>query len=163
MNQESSLKEKLILIVDDEIDILDTIEESLEMCELHKADNYHLALQYLQSYSYDVVVLDIMGVNGFDLLRKSVERGFPTIMLTAHALSPESLKKSIKLGAVSFLPKDNISELKDYLEDIAEHKGDSRWLKLFEKLGDYFNLRFGPDWKEKDIYFKELETELINK
>lgn len=160
MSVESHLKDKVILVVDDEPDVLETVEEELDMCLLHKATDYDTALQYLLSYTYDIVILDIMGVNGFELLKNAVSRGFPTVMLTAHALSPESLKKSIKLGAVSFLPKEKISELQSFLEDVALGEGKPVWKKLFDRLGGYFNKRFGPDWKEKDRFFKEFEQEL---
>ena len=119
MSTESPLKNKLVLVVDDEPDILESVGEELEMCILHKAKDYETALQYLLSYTYDIVILDIMGVNGFELLRNSVSRGFPTVMLTAHALTPDALKKSIKLGAVSFLPKEKIGELQSFLEDVV--------------------------------------------
>jgi len=160
MASESPLKDKTVLVVDDEPDVLETVEEELDICLVHKATDYDTALQYLLSYTYDIVILDIMGVNGFELLKNSVSRGFPTVMLTAHALSPESLKKSIKLGAVSFLPKEKISELKSYLEDVVLGEGRSAWQKLFDKMGDFFNKRFGPDWKERDKFFKEFEQEL---
>ena len=160
MISKSPLKDKVILIVDDEPDILKTIEEMLDMCMVHKAADYNTALQYIMSYTYDIVILDIMGVNGFELLKKAVSRGFPAVMLTAHALSPESLKKSIKLGAVSFLPKEKISELESYLEDVVMSGGKTSWRILFEKLGEYFNMSFGPDWQEKDRFFKEFEEEL---
>ena len=160
MTKESHLKDKVVLVVDDEPDVLETVEEELDMCLVHKATDYDTALQYLLSYTYDIVILDIMGVNGFELLKNSVSRGFPTVMLTAHALSPESLKKSIKLGAVSFLPKEKISELEHFLEDVVLGEGRPVWQKLFDKLGDYFNKRFGPDWKEKDRFFKEFEDQL---
>ena len=161
MNSKSPLKDKVILVVDDEPDVLETVEEALDMCLVHTAKDYDTALQYLLSYTYDVVILDIMGVNGFELLKNSVSRGFPTVMLTAHALTPESLKKSIKLGAVSFLPKEKMFELKDYLEDVVLSGGKSVWLKFFARLGAYFNKRFGPDWKEKDRFFKEFEESLL--
>ena len=120
MSEASALKDKIILVVDDETDVLDIVEEELDMCLVHKAADYDTALQYLLSYTYDIVILDIMGVNGFELLKTSVSRGYPTVMLTAHGLSPESLKKSIKLGAVSFLPKEKITELSTFLEDVGE-------------------------------------------
>lgn len=160
MSSESPLKDKLILVVDDEPDILETVEEHLDICQIHKATDYDTALQYILSYTYDVVILDIMGVNGFELLRHAVSRGFPTVMFTAHALSPESLKKSIKLGAVSFLPKEKIAELRVHLEDVILGGGESVWQKLFDRMGSYFNKKFGPDWKEKDKFFKEFEEEL---
>lgn len=149
-----------ILIVDDEPDILDTVEEELEMCLVHKARDYEAALQYLLSYTYDIVILDIMGVNGFELLKVAVSRGFPSVMLTAYALTPEALKKSIKLGAVFFLPKEKLPELRDFLEDIIQNGNKPSWMKFFDKLGSYFNRHFGPDWKEKDKFFKEFEESL---
>jgi DNA-binding response OmpR family regulator len=160
MDSENPLKDKLILVVDDEPDILETVEEHLDGCQLHKATDYDTALQYILSYTYDVVILDIMGVNGFELLKNSVSRGFPTVMFTAHALSPESLKKSIKLGAVSFLPKEKIAELRSHLEYVVLGNGKPVWQKLFDMMGSYFNKKFGPDWKEKDKFFKEFEEEL---
>ena len=117
MSPESPLKDRLILVVDDEPDILDIAEEELNMCIVHKAHDYYTGLQHLLSYSYDAVILDIMGVNGFDLLRVAASKGFPAVMLTAHAVTREALKKSIRLGAVSFLPKEKIVELRGFLED----------------------------------------------
>ena len=161
MPSESPLTDRLILVVDDEPDILDTVAEYLEGCQVHKATEYDTALQYILSYTYDVVILDIMGVNGFELLKHSVSRGFPTVMFTAHALSPESLKKSIKLGAVYFLPKEKIAELRSHIEDIVLGNGKSMWHNVFDKMGSYFSKKFGPDWKEKDRFFREFEKELI--
>jgi DNA-binding NtrC family response regulator len=160
MSDQNPLKDKIILAVDDEPDVLETIEEELDMVLLHKATDYDTAIQYLLSYTYDVVILDIMGVNGFELLKTSVSREFPTVMLTAHAVTPEALKKSMKLGALSFLPKEKISELRSFLEDIVTNRGASLWQKLFDRLGEYFNKRFGPDWREKDRFFKEFEEEM---
>jgi CheY-like chemotaxis protein len=160
MSSESHLKDKVILVVDDEPDVLETVEEELDMCLMHKATDFDTAQQHLLSYTYDIVILDIMGVDGFELLKTSVSRGFPTVMLTAHALSPESLKKSIKLGAVSFLPKEKMSELRSFLEDVVLGGGKSVWTKLFDKLGGYFEKRFGPDWKERDKFFQEFEEQL---
>jgi CheY-like chemotaxis protein len=156
MAAESLLKDKLILVVDDEPDILDAVAEVLDMCMIHKARDYDTAVQYLLMYAYDIVILDIMGVKGFELLKVAVTRGFPAVMLTAHALSPEALKKSIKLGAVSFLPKEAISDLRLHLEDVVLGAGKPVWRKLFERMGDFYNKRFGPDWKEKDKFFREF-------
>jgi CheY-like chemotaxis protein len=160
MGSERLLQDKIILIVDDEPDVLDTIAEQLDMCRVHKAKDYDKALQLMASYTFDIVILDIMGVDGFELLKHAVSRGFPTVMLTAHALTPEALKKSIKLGAVSFLPKEKMPEIESYLEDVVLGGGKSAWEKLFDKLGSFFNQRFGPDWKERDAFFKAFENEL---
>ena len=97
MSIESVLRDKAVLIVDDEPDILDSISEQLDMCRIYRAKDYEIALQLMAGFKFDIVVLDVMGVRGFELLKKSVSKGFPTVMLTAHAMTPDALKESIKL------------------------------------------------------------------
>ena len=160
MSTETILKDKAILVVDDEPDILDSIAEQLDMCRIYRAKDYEIALQLLAALKFDIVILDVMGVQGFELLKKSVSKGFPTVMLTAHALTPEALKESINLGAVSFLPKEMMAELDTYLADVVTGSKKMVWKNLLDKLGDYFDRRFGSDWKEKDDFFKKFEEEL---
>ena len=81
-------------------------------------------------------------------------------MLTAHALTPEALKESIQLGAVSFLPKEMMAELDTSLADVVTGSKKMVWKNLLDKLGDYFERQFGADWKEKDDFFKKFEEEL---
>ena len=164
MNAESILKGKTILVVDDEPDVLSIVAEILDMCEVHQAKDFETGLQLILKNTYDVVVLDIMGVNGFELLKNAVVRGFPSVMLTAHAVTPEALKRSIELGAVSFLPKEMIKDLKELIEEVALGGGKRLWwLKSLQKTGPYFEKRFGPDWKEKDKFFKDFEKSLKQK
>jgi hypothetical protein len=35
--------------------------------------------------------------------------------------------------------------------------GKNSLSEFFERLGTYFEKRFGPDWKEKDQFFKDFE------
>jgi DNA-binding response OmpR family regulator len=152
---ESLLKGKHILAVDDEEDILETIADLLDESVIDTARDYESASQKLKKRLYDLAILDIMGVDGLKLLEESVDRGIPTVMLTAHAVSRETLMESIQKGAISYLPKEKLSELDELLEAIlgAYQRGEPPWKLLFEKLGDYFDQRFGSDWKEKDREF----------
>ena len=152
---ESFLKGIQILAVDDEEDILETIEDILDESVIDSARDYESASNKIKTKQYDLVILDIMGVNGLELLEEAVDRGFPTVMLTAHAVSQETLMESIQKGAISYLPKEKLSELDGLLNAIlgAYKRGEPPWKLLFEKLGDYFDRRFGPDWKEKDREF----------
>ena len=63
-------------------------------------------------------------------------------------------------GAVCFLPKEKVIELEDFISDAVLGGGRLSWLRFFDNLSFYFNRRFGPDWKEKDRYFKEFEDAL---
>ena len=163
MHSSSLLQDKVILVVDDEADVLETVEDILDMCLVYKAKDFETARQYLLSYTYDIVILDIMGVNGFELLKTAVKRGFATVMLTAYALTPEALEKSIKLGAVSFLPKEKMYALDEFLEDVVLGKGKAVWEKIFDKLDNLFNQRFGPDWKQRNQFFADFEQTLKSK
>ncbi len=158
MEASAILKDKVILVVDDEPDVLDTVADILDTSLITKAKDFETARQYLMAYTYDIVVLDIMGVNGFELLKMSVKRGFPTVMLTAYALTPEALEMSIKLGAVSFLPKEKMSELDYFLADVIRSGNKPAWGKLFTKLGGLFNRRFGSDWMQRNQFFKEFKA-----
>ena len=99
---------KRILAVDDEPDVLDTLEDLLDDYPgliFDRATDYETGYHLLRSWTYDAVILDIMGVRGFDLLNAAVHLGFPTVMLTAHAFSAETLQQSIEMGARAYIPK----------------------------------------------------------
>jgi DNA-binding response OmpR family regulator len=152
---ESYLKGKRILAVDDEEDILETIEDILEDASVDRASDYETASRKIQQKHYDLAILDIMGVNGLQLLEETVDKGIPTVMLTAHAINTETLMESIRKGAISYLPKETLAELDDLLNTLlsAHDRGEPAWKLLFDKLGEYFDNRFGPGWKEKDKQF----------
>jgi DNA-binding NtrC family response regulator len=160
---ESILNGKLILAVDDEPDILDVLEEEVveyaPNCKIEKVTTYQEATKKLESESFDAVVLDIMGVRGFDLLEQSVKRNFPTAMLTAHSLNPESLKRSIEMGAYAYLPKEKLGEIVPFLEDIIESSdGSTVWGRVMNKLEGYFSSRWGELWKKsEDKFWKEFD------
>lgn len=155
MGDNSILADKSILAVDDEVDILETIEDILVDSTVDTAQDYESASQKIKQNTYDLAILDIMGVNGLQLLEESVAKGIPTIMLTAHAINPEALMASIRKGAISYLPKESLADLDDLLNELlgAYESGEAPWKLLFKKLGAYFDDRFGAEWKELNADF----------
>ena len=153
------LKGRTILVVDDETDILETIEEELDMCIVHKAKTREAALELISKNRYDIVVLDIMGVDGFKILEQTVKNYIPTVMLTAHALTKESLQKAAKLGASSFLPKDKMIELETFLVDVIRNDGKPVWRKLFERMSSYFNEKLALTPEEEKAIIAEYARE----
>ena len=154
-NPKAHLDGKRILAVDDEADILETIEDILDMADVEVARDYASASEKIRTGRYDLAILDIMGVNGLALLDETVAKGIPTVMLTAHAVNPDTLMSSIRKGAISYLPKETLAELDELLEELlaAQAAGKPPWKLLFDRLGGYFDERFGPDWKAKDKTF----------
>jgi DNA-binding NtrC family response regulator len=167
MAENDILKGKKILAVDDEPDVLDTLKEMLDECEVETATEYETAKELLESRVYDAAILDIMGVRGFDLLKIAMKRKIPALMLTAHGLNPDNLIDSVKIGAKSYIPKDKISDIDIYLKEIflAREKGIEKSGNWFARLGSYFDDRFGHGWKNKDKKFwKEFdETYKVSK
>ena len=146
---------KRILIVDDEPDILATLEEMLDMCAIDTAPDFETAQKFLNRNTYDVAILDIMGVSGIKLLEECVKRKIPAIMLTANSMNPGSLVESIKKGAISYLSKEHLSELDSLINELLEarEEGKPTWKLLFDKLGSYFDKRFGNNWRDDDKEF----------
>ena len=159
---EYTLKGKSILAVDDEPDVLGVLEEEIlgayPDCEFHKASTFKEASGLLATRTYDLVILDIMGVGGFDLLKRAVILGFPAVMLTAHALTPEALKQSFEMGARAYIPKEKMGEIVPFLEEILQYENLPGWGRIYENLREYFNKRWGEYWqKAEETFWKEFE------
>jgi two-component SAPR family response regulator len=134
---QSILNGKRILAVDDEPDVLEVLkEEILEVCpncQFDQATSYEAAVKSLNAHTYDMVILDIMGVHGFDLLNQAVNRNFKVVILTAHALSPEALERSFELMARAYLPKEKLGEVVPFLEDVLRYDHFPGWRRLILK------------------------------
>jgi DNA-binding NtrC family response regulator len=156
MSESTILDGKKVLVVDDEPDIVAVLKELLSMCDITTASSFDEAKGLLESSDFDVAVLDIMGVNGYALLAIAKLRNIPAVMLTAHAFTPDNLVKSIKEGAVSYIPKEEIEKIADFLTDVleAEATGKNPWKRWQEKLpSSFFEKRWGAAWQDSDKEF----------
>jgi DNA-binding NtrC family response regulator len=156
MAESSLLKGKKILIVDDETDILDILGEYLNMCRLVRATSFDEAKNLLNEQDFDAAILDIMGVKGYELLKIAHTKNIPALMLTAHAFTPDNMIRSVREGAVSYVPKEELSRIEDFLNDIfvAQAKGESPWVSWQKRLpSSYFQMRFGAAWRTADKEF----------
>ena len=151
------LEGKRVLVVDDEPDVLETLVHLLSMCDVQKASSFEEAKKLLETKAFDIAVLDIMGVDGYKLLEISKKRNLIAVMLTAHALSPDNIVKSFKGGAASYLPKEEMIHVADFLEELleAKEKGKNFWWRWLDRWSSYYENKFGPDWQKKDKEFWE--------
>ena len=91
MASDDILKGKKILVVDDEPDILETLEELLDQCDIETAANFESAAALLAAKDYDAAILDIMGVKGFDLLEIAIERKIPITWWAQSSWAPSPI------------------------------------------------------------------------
>ena len=158
MDVDRILKGKKILIVDDEKDVLNQLVELLDMCRVDAASSFEEGKRLLESETYDIAVLDIMGVKGMELLKIANKQNIPALMLTAHALSEESLKESAEEGASFYAPKEEINNISLFVADVleAKEKNKNPWVKWFERLSGFYDRKFhGTNWREQEREFWE--------
>ena len=157
--KESILSNKSILGVNDEPDILEVLEEEIlgacPTCRFEKATNYRQAAERMILLTYDLVVLDNIGVRGFDLLELAVARNFPAVMLTDYALRPEVLKHSFEMGACAYFPKEKLGEIVPFLEGVLKDQYRTGWKRLFANLPRFFNARRRVRLEKPRRYFLE--------
>ncbi len=160
----SVLDRKKILAVDDEPDVLVVLKEEIRFncagCVVDTAGSYEEALKCLRTADYDLIVLDIMGVRGFDLLEVAAKKKVRAVMLTAHALTPENLERSYQMGARAYLPKNTLGEIVPFLEDVLTYDFQTGWGRVLVALRDTFSVLWGRDWEkwEKLIEGKKLPS-----
>lgn len=158
----SALEGKTILAVDDEPDLLELLKEEIldacPSCRFETATHFEQATEMLRSRPYDLVILDIMGVRGFEILEQAVKKHLPVVMLTAHALTPEALNLSIEKGARAYLSKEKLTEIVPYLEDALTFEHLPGWKRVLKKMDQFFSSRWGEHWKgNEEEFWKELE------
>jgi len=167
---QSVLNNKRILAVDDEPDVLEVLKEEIvsaaPKCHFETAGTYEQAIELLSSWTYDLLILDIMGVRGLDLLKSATVGPYPipTVMLTAHAFSPDTLKKSIELGARAYLPKERLGAIVPFLEDVLTYEYGPAWKRLLKDIEGLFSKEWGPYWrKPNEAFWAEFEAKMEGK
>lgn len=124
-----------LLIVDDEVNFLNSIAERLEIrdFEVVKATNGNEAINAANNKKFDIALLDLKmpGMDGKQVLEilKKEHKYIEVIILTGHG-SLESAVECTKLGAFGYLPKPY--EL-DKLLEILKDAYSTRMQKKFEK------------------------------
>jgi len=132
-----------ILVVDDEDDFRETLVQRLKKRELDVtgAESGEKALELVDKYLYDVVVLDVKmpGIDGIQTLRE-IKRKKPlteVILLTGHA-SVETGIEGMKLAAFDYIIKPVTLET------------------LLEKMQEAYEKKFAHDEKIRKATIRDL-------
>jgi DNA-binding response OmpR family regulator len=117
-----------LLVVEDEVDLLEVIRQSLEKENylVETAGSYVLALEKIVSYEYDCILLDIMlpDGTGLDLLAelKQMNKSDNVIIISAKD-SLEDKIKGLEMGADDYLVKPfHIAELNARIKSVLRRK-----------------------------------------
>lgn len=117
-----------ILIVEDEQELRETIRTSLlkEMFVVETAADYYSALDKINDYDYDCILLDIMlpGGSGLDLLRelKRLHRGDSVLIISAKD-SLDDKVEGLELGADDYLTKPfHLAELNARVKSLIRRR-----------------------------------------
>jgi two-component system KDP operon response regulator KdpE len=105
----AELKDKLVLVVDDEQRLINFMRMNLELegCRVISATNGREALDRAREEMPDLMLLDIMmpGMDGFETLRRLRQFSqMPVLILTARA-DEEDRIKGLELGADDYISK----------------------------------------------------------
>ena len=133
-----------ILVVDDEVDFLETIINRLQKRQIDAVGvaSGEEALTLIKEKLFDVVLLDIKmpgGMDGIEVLReiKRLKPLVEVILLTGHA-SVETSIEGMKLGAFDYLLKP------------------IKFDDLLQKIASAFEKKYSHDKKIQDAKIQEL-------
>lgn len=169
-----------ILIVEDDKDLREITTTSLEKERyvVSQAPDYRTALQKIEDYDYDCILLDIMlpDGNGLDLLQELHDLGKKTSVIILSARdSLEDKVQGLDLGADDYLPKPfHLAELHARIKSQLrrnQREGDRKiQFGNIELFPDSFKVQVGGkdvelNRKEYDIlyYFMSRPGRLVNK
>ncbi len=157
---------KKVIIVDDEEDILNTLEFNLkkEGFEVIKSKSGIEGLEKIKTFKPDIVILDIMlpGMDGFSVLRNlkidKATSSIPVIMLTARDSEIDKIN-GLESGADDYLSKPfSVREL------IARIKVVLKRYNIDEKVNsDFLFDEFYINFEKYQVYVKGKEIKLTTK
>ena len=169
-----------ILVIEDEPSLRELIQRSLlkERYVVETADSYFEALDKIELYEYDCVLLDIMlpDGNGLKLLQrlKAMRKKESVIIISARDSLDDKIE-GLELGADDYLPKPfHLAELAARVKSVLrrKHRDGEHSIVLgnVEVLPDTFQVRVGGEplelsRKEYDIlhYLINRPNRMVNK
>ena len=116
----SIMKNKNVLAVDSQTDLLLTLKEKIlgicPECRLDIAATFEEARQFMLMLTYDLIVSDIMTSPGSRLVDMVVSRNLPVLVLFGNGTSREDLIPFNSLRIQAVLPKENVTEIVPVIE-----------------------------------------------
>lgn len=158
---------KKILIVDDEVDIANSIQYVLtqEGFSTTLAHDGLRAMDVIEKDRPDLVILDLMmpGIDGYEVCRRmrSVDKKTPILMLTARTSEIDTVV-GLELGANDYVAKpvrlrELVARVKAHLREAPEIQPEPSGIKLGDLYIDTNSRVVSVEGKEIELTFKEFE------
>ena len=132
------MRESAILLVDDENTILSSLKRELTLCsyKVTTATNKEEAIEQLHKNFFDMVITDLVGVDGIEVLQeaKEIDSHMCVFILTGYGGMTTAID-ALRLGADDYLLKPyDIEELLHRLELCLEKQRSLRKIKIYEEI-----------------------------
>jgi DNA-binding response OmpR family regulator len=158
---------KKILIVDDEVDIANSIQYVLsqEGFNTYLAHDGLRALEMYEKDRPDLVILDLMmpGIDGYELCRRvrAIDKKTPILMLTARTSEIDTVV-GLELGANDYIAKpvrlrELVARVKANLRETPDAQRQVSGIRLGELHIDVDSRTVRVNDKDIDLTFKEFE------
>ena len=158
---------KKILIVDDEVDIANSIQYVLtqEGFSTMLAHDGLRAMDVIEKDRPDLVILDLMmpGIDGYEVCRRvrSVDKKTPILMLTARTSEIDTVV-GLELGANDYVAKpvrlrELVARVKAHLREAPELQPEPAGIKLGDLYIDTDSRTVKVKDEEIELTFKEFE------
>lgn len=138
-----------LLVVDDEVQFLDSICKRLELrgFDVKKATNGNEAIELARNNKFDIAIVDLKmpGLDGKQVLEilKAEHKFIEVIILTGHG-SLDSAVECTKLGAFDYLPKPyELEDLIAKLKEAYKARLEKKFQQDKEKMDKIFQIALG--------------------
>lgn len=158
---------KSILIVDDEVDIANSIQYVLkqEGFSILLAHDGLQAMQVIENQHPDLVILDVMmpGIDGYEVCRRvrATDKKTPILMLTARTSEVDTVV-GLELGANDYIAKpvrlrELVARVKAHLREMPTEKPTNREIKYGELTIDLDSRIVKVKGEAIELTYKEFE------
>jgi len=154
-----------LLIVDDEVQFLESISKSLEVREFKviAVDRGEKAIEAARKNPIDVALVDLKmpGINGEETLKalKAEHKWMEVVILTGHG-TIDSAVECTKSGAFSFLQKPcNLDDLLEALKDAYKKKVMNRKKIEEKKMDELLKISISGSAREILRRLREIDQE----
>jgi len=155
-----------LLIVDDEVQFLNSIRKSLEAREFNviAVDRGEKAIEAARKNLIDVALVDLKmpGINGEETLKvlKAEHRWMEIVILTGHG-TIDSAVECTKSGAFSYLQKPcSLEELLDSLKDAYKKKVMNRKKIEEKKMDEMLKVAYSGSAREVLRRLREIDNRI---